>query len=90
MRSSKASSRARGEPSAWDRAPCTRLSNLEDARLIEEAADPGVEPANGQEAQRRYYALTERGWRTLEDEIRQLGLLVDEALANPRLRKGLA
>ena len=67
------------------------IQRLEDARLIEQVP-PAItgEPANGQEAQRRYYRLTDRGWRTLQTELQQLGQLVDVARANPRLRKGLA
>jgi DNA-binding PadR family transcriptional regulator len=64
------------------------IQRLEESGLIEEA-EP-ADPANGQEAQRRYYELTDRGWRTLREEIRRLGDLVDSARANPRLRKGLA
>jgi DNA-binding PadR family transcriptional regulator len=64
------------------------IQRLEDSGLIAEAT-PG-DPVNAQEAQRRYYKLTERGWSALRREIRQLGLLVDQARANPRLRKGLA
>jgi DNA-binding PadR family transcriptional regulator len=64
------------------------IQRLLDAGLIEEAAAP--EAANGQEAQRRYYALTERGWTTLGEEVRQLGRLLDHARRNPRIRKGLA
>lgn len=65
------------------------IQRLEDAGLIE-PAQPGAAPAHGQEAQRRHYALTKRGLRTLQDELRQLGELVDAARAHPRLRKGLA
>jgi DNA-binding PadR family transcriptional regulator len=64
------------------------IQRLEDGGLIVEAG--AADPANGQEAQRRYYKLTDRGWTVLRDEIRQLGLVVDRARANPRLRKGLA
>jgi len=64
------------------------IQRLEEAGLIEEAVP--AEPANGQEAQRRFYELTDRGWSSLKEEIRQLGQLVDYARANPRLRKGLA
>lgn len=64
------------------------IQRLEESGLIEESE--AGEPANGQEAQRRYYALTERGWGVLRDELRQLSRLLDEARANPRLRKGLA
>jgi DNA-binding PadR family transcriptional regulator len=64
------------------------IQRLEESGWIAEAA-PGA-PANGQEAQRRTYRLTERGWGVLRSELRQLGDLVDRARANPRLRKGLA
>jgi DNA-binding PadR family transcriptional regulator len=64
------------------------IQRLEEGGLIEETTD--VEPANGQEAQRRYYRLTDRGWSSLRTEIRALGELVDVARANPRLGKGLA
>jgi DNA-binding PadR family transcriptional regulator len=53
-------------------------------------APDGAQPANGQEAQRRYYELTDRGWTVLKEEVSQLGRLVDYARSNPRLRKGLA
>lgn len=66
------------------------IQRLEDGGLIEETAAPAAEPANGQEAQRRYYELTERGWASLRKELRALGQLVDDARANPRLGKGLA
>jgi DNA-binding PadR family transcriptional regulator len=67
------------------------IQRLEEGGLIEETAAAGrSEPANGQEAQRRYYRLTDRGWATLRREIRTLGQLVDVARANPRLRKGVA
>ena len=65
------------------------IQRLEDGGLIE-PAKPGAAPAHGQEAQRRHYALTKLGWRLLQDELRQLGTLVEAARANPRLRKGLA
>jgi DNA-binding PadR family transcriptional regulator len=64
------------------------IQRLEESGLVEEAE--AAEPANGQEAQRRYYRLTARGLAALKDELRQLGRLVDDARANPRLRKGLA
>src|SRR6185295_12116714 len=64
------------------------IQRLEDSGLIAEAE--GAPPADGQEAQRRYYRLTERGLETLGHEVRQLARLVDAARANPRLRKGLA
>jgi DNA-binding PadR family transcriptional regulator len=63
------------------------IQRLEDGGLITEL--DGDEPVNGQEAQRRYYRLTDRGWTALQAEVRQLGLVVDLARANPRLRKGL-
>jgi DNA-binding PadR family transcriptional regulator len=65
------------------------IQRLEDTGLIK-AVDDEDEPVNGQEAQRRYYALTPLGWRTLQDEVRQLDTIVSAARANPRLRKGLA
>ena len=64
------------------------IARLEDAGLIAESAAGA--PANGQEAQRRVYHLTERGWTTLRGEIRQLGNLLERARANPKLRKGIA
>ena len=64
------------------------IQRLEESGLIAESA-PGA-PANGQEAQRRFYRLTERGWSVLRSEVRELGSLVDRARANPRLRKGVA
>jgi DNA-binding PadR family transcriptional regulator len=39
------------------------IQRLEDTGLITEAA--AADPLNGQEAQRRYYKLTDRGWRAL-------------------------
>ena len=65
------------------------IQRLEDSGLIAESSAAAA-PAHGQEAQRRYYALTGRGWAALREEIRQLGRLVDDARANPRVRKGLA
>jgi DNA-binding PadR family transcriptional regulator len=65
------------------------IQRLQDSGLVEEA-DAAARPAHGQEAQRRYYRLTDRGWTTLREEIRQLGTVVDAARANPRLKKGLA
>ncbi len=65
------------------------IQRLLDGGLIAEA-EASDQSVNGQEAQRRYYRLTERGWAALRDEIRQLGSLVDQARANPRVRKGLA
>jgi DNA-binding PadR family transcriptional regulator len=66
------------------------IQRLEDGGLIEEMPAARDEIVNGQEAQRRYYQLTDRGWKALRDEMRALGQLVDAARANPRLRKGLA
>lgn len=64
------------------------IQRLEEGGLITEAT--AAEPANGQEAQRRFYKLTDRGWRTLQSQLRLLGSLVDHARGNARLRKGLA
>jgi DNA-binding PadR family transcriptional regulator len=63
------------------------IQRLEDSGLITESS--GDDPVNGQEAQRRYYRLTERGWTALRSEVQHLGRIVDLARANPRLRKGL-
>ena len=57
------------------------IQRLEENGLIATAAP--ADPLNGQEAQRRYYRLTERGWSVLRDEIRQLGQIVDYARSNP-------
>ena len=64
------------------------IQRLQDGGLITETS--ADDPVNGQEAQRRYYKLTERGWRTLRAELSALSSLVDHARANARLRKGLA
>jgi DNA-binding PadR family transcriptional regulator len=66
------------------------IQRLEDGGLIEETAVGAAGRANGQEAQRRYYRLTERGWTSLQKDLQAFGQLVDVARANPRLRKGLA
>ncbi len=65
------------------------IQRLEDGGLIEET-QAAADAINGQEAQRRYYRLTPRGWTTLREELRSLGRIVDIARENPRLRKGLA
>jgi DNA-binding PadR family transcriptional regulator len=65
------------------------IQRLEDDGLIAEAS-PDEPAANGQEAQRRFYRLTDRGWTVLRRELKQLSNVVDRARANPRLRKGLA
>lgn len=64
------------------------IQRLEENGLIATAAP--ADPLNGQEAQRRYYKLTDRGWSTLRKDIGQLAVLVDTAREHPRLRKGLA
>lgn len=65
------------------------IQRLLEGGLIEEG-ESDEEPANAQVAQRRYYALTSRGWDVLREELRQLDVILDLARANPRLRKGLA
>jgi DNA-binding PadR family transcriptional regulator len=60
------------------------IQRLQDAGLIRETGGDG-DPINGQEAQRRYYALTARGKRLLRDEIQQLGRIVDYARTRPEL-----
>jgi DNA-binding PadR family transcriptional regulator len=64
------------------------IQRLLDSELIEETSQ--ADPENGQQAQRRYYALTRDGWAVLRDEIQQLDAIVERARANPKLRKGLA
>ncbi len=61
------------------------IQRLQDGGLIEESRPRGDDPANGQEAQRRYYALTPRGRRALRENIEQLGRLVDYARSKPEL-----
>ena len=65
------------------------LQRLQDDGLIEEATSRASDSANGQQAQRRYYALTPRGWDVLRHELRQLDVILERARANPKLRKGL-
>jgi DNA-binding PadR family transcriptional regulator len=65
------------------------IQRLQESALIEENDGDGEAPANGQQAQRRYYTLTERGWDVVREEVRQLGAIVERARANPKLRKGL-
>jgi DNA-binding PadR family transcriptional regulator len=65
------------------------IQRLLDSGLIRET-DAGGEPANAQEAQRRYYALTPRGRRILRQEIDQLGRLVDYARTKPGFGQGVA
>ena len=62
------------------------VQRLEDAGYIEETSARDA-PENGQEAQRRYYQLTSEGWDVLRVELRHLARLVDDARANPRLRR---
>jgi DNA-binding PadR family transcriptional regulator len=64
------------------------IQRLLDSGLIEETSAADAE--NGQQAQRRYYALTADGWAVLRNEIHQLGTIVDRARAHPKLRKGHA
>lgn len=54
------------------------IQRLLDTNLVREKT-LATDPANGQEAQRRYYELTARGRRVLREEIEQLGELVDYA-----------
>jgi DNA-binding PadR family transcriptional regulator len=66
------------------------IQRLQDEDLVEEVANRAAEAVNGQQAQRRYYALTPRGWDVLRDELRRLDAVLAQARANPKLRKGLA
>ena len=63
------------------------IQRLLDGGLIEQTS--GADAENGQQAQRRYYALTPGGWAVLTDEVKGLGAIVDRARAHPKLRKGL-
>lgn len=54
------------------------IQRLLDTGLLRETAGD-ADPANGQEAQRRYYELTARGRRVLREEIQQWQHLVDYA-----------
>jgi DNA-binding PadR family transcriptional regulator len=65
------------------------IQRLLDTGLIRET-DARGEPANAQEAQRRYYALTPRGRRILRQEIEHLGRLVDYARTKPGFGQGVA
>jgi DNA-binding PadR family transcriptional regulator len=65
------------------------VQRLQDDGLIEEATSRASDSANGQQAQRRYYSLTPRGWDVLRHELRQLDVILERARANPKLRKGL-
>jgi len=54
------------------------LQRLLDAGLVRETHAKS-HPANGQQAQRRYYELTARGRRLLQEEVAWLGRVVDYA-----------
>lgn len=58
----------------------TAIQRLLDAQLLRET-DADQDPANGQEAQRRYYELTARGRRLLKEEIAYLERLTAYARA---------
>lgn len=66
------------------------IQRLQDEGLIEEEGSLGRDAENGQQAQRRYYSLTSRGWAALKDELHRLDAVLEHARANPKLRKGLA
>jgi DNA-binding PadR family transcriptional regulator len=53
----------------------TALHRLVQAQLVRETVGD-QDPANGQEAQRRYYELTARGRRLLNEEVAHLGRLL--------------
>ena len=65
------------------------IQRLQDGGLIEEQQTAKA-PSNGQAAQRRFYALTPKGWQALREEVRRLGEIVDHARSNPKVKKGLA
>jgi DNA-binding PadR family transcriptional regulator len=60
------------------------IQRLQETGLIRETGGD-ADPVNGQEAQRRYYALTARGRKVLRQHIEQLGRLVDYARSRPEL-----
>jgi DNA-binding PadR family transcriptional regulator len=60
------------------------IQRLLDARLIREASS-APDPANGQEAQRRYYELSPQGRRVLQEEVARLARLLDYARSKPKL-----
>jgi DNA-binding PadR family transcriptional regulator len=60
------------------------IQRLQEEGLIRETSGD-TDPVNGQEAQRRYYALTARGRRVLRDQIDRLARLVDYARSKPEL-----
>jgi DNA-binding PadR family transcriptional regulator len=60
------------------------IQRLQAEGLIRETSGD-TDPINGQEAQRRYYALTARGRRVLRDQIDRLGRLLDYARSKPEL-----
>lgn len=53
----------------------TAIHRLVDAGLVREI-DASEEPVNGQEAQRRYYELTAKGRRRLQEEVAHLRRLL--------------
>ena len=65
------------------------IQRLQADNLIQEDAARADDPVNGQQAQRRYYSLTPKGWEVLRQELRQLDGILEQARANPKLRKGL-
>ena len=56
----------------------TAIHRLVEARLVRESSAP-LDPANGQEAQRRYYELTPSGRRLLQEEVAYLARLLTYA-----------
>ena len=66
------------------------IQRLQEDGFIGEDGRRAIEPENGQQAQRRYYSLTSRGWDVLKEELRRMDAVLEHARANPRLRKGLA
>jgi DNA-binding PadR family transcriptional regulator len=56
----------------------TAIQRLLDAQLVRETS-ADHDPANGQQAQRRYYELTARGRRLLKEEVGHLVRLADYA-----------
>ncbi len=75
--------RTDGQVRVWPAALYGTLRELEDLDLI---AESGKRPSDDDE-RRRYFGLTARGKRVLNEEVRRLEAIVDHARASRALRK---
>jgi DNA-binding PadR family transcriptional regulator len=75
--------RTEGQVRLWPAALYGALRELEELEWIVEA---DTRPADDDE-RRRYYALTSRGTRVLQGEVRRLETIVHQARASRALRK---